>query len=851
MRLSPPLALRFLAREWRAGEVRVLLLAVALGVASLTAVAFFADRVEQALGREANTLLAADLALASDHPIDPAVDAEARRRGLAALRTTTFLSMVMAPAGAGCPAAASCDGGARSVLAGIKAVEPGYPLRGSLRAAPALFAPDAPTRALPGPGQAWVDERLATALGLRVGDAVDVGEARLAVSALLTFEGERGGNFMALAPRLMLAAGDLARTGLVQEGSRVTYRLLLAGEARDLAGFQAWLEPRLRRGEKLESVRDARPELRKVLDQAHRYLGLAAVLSVLLAAAAAQLALRRYARRHFDHFALMRCFGAGRRRLLGLYFQQMAALGLAAGLLGSALGWGAQALLAGLLGDVLRLGLPPASARPLLPGLLAGTALVLAFSLPPLLRLGRVPVARVLRRDLGPPGGGSLLAHGAGLALIGGLLFWQAGDPRLAALVGAGVAATVLAAILVVQGLLRPLPALARRLPASRRPALLGLRLALTGLARRGWETSLQAVALSLGLLALLLLTLTRSDLLEAWRAQVPAGAPNRFMINIQPQQVAPLRDYLARQGVGEAVLYPMARARLVAIAGRPVRPEDYAEDRARRLAEREFNLSALAEAPPGNQIVAGRWWSAADGAAGGFSVEAGIAEALGIRLGDVLAFDAGGLPLAGRVTSLRKVNWENFRPNFFVIGPPGSLDRLPTSYITSVYLPRERAALLNGLVAAFPNVTVIDVEQVMGELRGILARVSGAVQVIFVFCLGGGLLVMLAAFYARRDERAREIGVWRTLGAARRTVRLALAAEFALLGLLAGGVAATAASALGWVLARRLFELPHAPDPLVWLAGLGGGLLLVLAAGLAASRRLLHEPPWKVVRLD
>ncbi len=831
-----PLALRFLAREWRAGEIRVLLLAVALAVASLTAVAFFADRVEQALGQEANTLLAADLALVSDHPVGAGLVEEAKRRGLSALRTRTFLSMAMA--------------GDNNLLTGIKAVEPGYPLRGGLRIAPALFAADAPTRALPGPGQAWVDERLATGLGVRVGDPVEVGEIRLTVAAILTFEGERGGNFMALAPRLMLGADDLARTGLVQEGSRVIYRLLVAGEPKALKAFQDWLTPRLQRGEKLETVRDARPELRKVLDQARRYLGLAAVLSVVLAAAAAQLALRRYAQRHFDQFALMRCFGGARRRLLGLYFQQMTLLGLLAGLVGSALGWLTQLVFGLLLGDVLRLGLPAASARPLALGLLAGLALVLAFSLPPLLRLGKVPVARVLRRDLGPPGGGSLLAHGAGLTLVAGLLFWQAGDARLGAIVTVAVAATILLAGLVVHALLLPLPALARRLPASRKPVVLGLRLALTGLRRRGWETTLQAIALSLGLLALLLLTLTRTDLMDSWRSQIPPGAPNRFLINIQPDQVAPLRDHLAERGVTDVVLYPMARARLAAISGKPVKPDDYAEDRAKRLAEREFNLSSLAEVPPDNEIVAGRWWSCGEGGAAGFSVEEGIAKTLGIKLGDTLEFDAGGLPLSGRVTSLRKVNWDSFRPNFFVIAPPGSLDRLPVSFITSFFLPRDRVPLLNGLVAAFPNVTVLDVEQIMGELRGVMERVSGAVQLIFLFCLATGVLVMLAALYARRDERAREIGVWRTLGASRRTVGMALAAEFALLGLLAGAVAAAAASVVGWVLATRLFELPHAPDPLIWLAGLGGGLLLVMAAGLTATRHLVDEPLWDVAKL-
>ncbi|MBK9326871.1 MAG: FtsX-like permease family protein [Hydrogenophilales bacterium] len=833
MRVALPLAARLLLREWRAGEIRVLLLAVALAVASLTAVAFFADRVERALGQEANTLLAADLALVSDHPVGTALEAEARRRGLAVAHTTTFLSMALAGDG--------------NLLAGIKAVSPGYPLRGALRTAPALFAADAPARGLPAPGQAWVDERLATGLGVRIGDPVEVGEARFTVAAILTFEGERGGNFMALAPRLLLNQADLPGTGLVQAGSRITYRLLVAGEGEAVAGFQAWAKERLERGQQLEDVRGARPELRQILDRAQRYLGLAAVLTVVLAAAAAHMALRRYTRRHFDQFALLRCFGASRRRLLGLYFQQLASLGLLAGLLGGFLGWLAQRFVVFLLGDALRLGLPPASPRPLLLAVVAGCALVLAFSLPPLLRLARVPALRVLRRDLGPPGGGSLLAHGAGLALVGGLLFWQAGDGRLGLWVIAGVLATTLAAVLVVQGLLRPLPFLARRLPASRHPLVLGPRLALTGLRRRGWETTLQAIALSLGLFALLLLTLVRDDLLESWRSQVPAGAPNRFVINIQPDQVAAVRAFLTDQGVRDVVLYPMARARLVAIAGRPVSPDDYEEDRARRLAEREFNLSAMAEPPPDNRIVAGRWW--ARGETQGFSVEAGIADTLGIRLGDVLDFDAGGLPLSGRVTSLRQVDWDSFRVNFFVVAPAGVLDALPRSHITSFYLPPARVGVLSGLVAAFPNVTVIDVEQVMAELRGLMDRVSGAVRTIFLFSLGTGLLVMLAALYARRDERAREIGIWRTLGASRATLRAALAAEFAVLGLLAGAVAAGAASLLAWVLATRVFDLPHAPDPWIWLAGLGGGLLLVLATGLAATRGLLNQPPLAAIR--
>lgn len=821
-----PLSLRFLAREWRAGEIRVLLLAVALAVASLTAVAFFGDRVSQALGREANTLLAADLAVVSDHPLPPAYAEEARRRGLQVSTSSAFLSMALA--------------GERNLLAGVKGVAPGYPLRGSLRIAAAPFAPDAATRDLPGPDQVWLDPRAANDLGVRVGDAVELGQARFQVAAILTFEGERGGNFMALAPRVLLRAADLEKTGLIQEGSRINYRLLLAGDAEAVADFRAWCEPRLVRGEKLEDVRDARPELRQILDKARRYLGLAAVLTVVLAAAASQMALRRFVQRHFDQYALMRCFGASQSRLLSLYFQQLAGMGLAAGLLGALLGWCTQLLLTHLLGDVLRLGLPAASWQPFGLGLLAGVALVLAFALPPLLRLARVPTLRVLRRDLGPQPGGALLAHLAGLLLVGGLIYWQAGEARLALIVSAGVIAVMALSAGLIRLLLWPLARLARHLPPGPRLGLLGLR-------QRSGETTLQAMALSLGLLALLLLTLVRSDLLEAWRDKIPAGAPNRFIINIQPDQVAPVQDWLTRHGIRDATLYPMIRARLTAIEGRPLRPEDFPEGRARRLAEREFNLSELADLPKDNQLEAGHWWW--PGQTTGFTVEAGIATTLGIKLDDRLDFDVGGLPLSARVTSLRSVEWDSFRVNFFVATPPGALAHLPMSHITSFHLEPQRAGVLAGLVSAFPNLTVIDVAQLITELRTLTERVSQAVQLVFVFSLGVGVLVMLAALYSRRHERAREIGLWRTLGASRRTLQTALASEFAFLGLLAGLVAASAASVLAWVLARKVFDLPHSPDPWIWLIGLGGGMLLVLLAGWLATRDLLEEPPMKALR--
>lgn len=820
------LPLRLLAREWRLSEVRLLIVAITLAVASLTSVSFFADRISATLLQNANALLAADLVLRADHAIDPSFEAEAHRLGLASARSQTFLSMVRTQE--------------QPALAGIKAISPGYPLRGQLRVASQAYGPDQPTEALPDPGQAWVDARLASELAVRVGEVLAVGETQLKISAILSHESERNGNFMAMAPRLLMHEADLPNTGLIQEGSRITWRLMLAGEPGQVERFRAWATPRLARGEQLQGLLDARPELREMLDRTQRFLGLAALLAVVLAAAAARMILRRYVERHFDQFALLRCFGSSRRRLITLYLTQFSLLGLLAGSLGSLLGFATQHLLAELLADTLQLELVAPAWWPLWMGLLTGLGLVLAFSLPHMLKLADIPALRVLRRDLGPTRAPHALAHGLGLLVLAGLLLWLAGDLRLALIVLSGSVAAALLAGLIIRAVLHMLPWLERRLPP-------GPRLGLSGLRRRQQESALQAMALSLGLLALLLLTQVRDDLFASWRGQIPADAPNRFVINIQPEQVGSIQLLLKRHGLHGVQLFPMVQGRLVAINGQTLVPENFSDARARRLIEREFNLSTLAALPPDNELIAGRWWH--DRETGVLSVEQGLAETLGIRLNDQLSFDAGGLPFTGRVISLRKVDWDSFRVNFFVVAPEGDLDGMPASHITSFYWPAGHGSLLAELVRAHPNVTVIDVDRVVTEMRTLINRTSQAVQVVFLFSLATGLLVMMSALIARRDERAREIGLWRTLGASASTVRAALATEFACLGLISGAIAAGAASTLAWLLADRVFQLPHQPDPLIWLWGLGGGLVLVVSVGLLATRSLLDAPPIKALR--
>ncbi|MBK8163417.1 MAG: FtsX-like permease family protein [Gammaproteobacteria bacterium] len=825
----PALALRMLLRDWRAGELRVLAAALVVAVAAVTAVGFFSDRIRLALELQATELLGADLVISSDHPVDAALLGQ----GGASLRRAAaveFPSMVIA--------------GEQSQLASLRAVSPDYPLRGNLRISRELFAPDAAAEGIPPAGSAWLESRLASQLGVAVGDAVEVGDARLAVAAILTAEPAGGGiGMFNLAPRLLFNAADLAATGLVQPASRVRYRYLFAGEPGAVRAFRAGVAPALGRGERLESVEDARPEVRGALDRAGRFLGLATLVSVLLSGVAVALSARRFIARHLDYCAVMRCLGASQRLILGVYGLQLGLLGLAAALLGCALGYLAQFGLEVLLGGLIGIDLPPPSARPALFG--AGVALVtlLGFALPPLLHLRNVPALRVIRRELGGPGGGMrLLSYVAAAAAMAALVWWQAEDRILGlyVLLGAVAALALLAA--AAAALIALLRQLRHRVGSTWRFGLLSLT-------QRAGTGVVQVMAFGLGIMVLLLLAVVRGDLLREWERELPAQAPNRFLINILPEQVGAVREFFARSGLQAPELFPMVRGRLTEVGGRAVSADLYADDRARRLVEREFNLSWAERMQDDNRIVAGAWWGAAETGAALMSVEAGLARTLGIGLGDTLAFRIAGTELRARVANLREVEWDNFRVNFFVLTPPGVLEPFPATWITSLYVPADRYAVLNELVRAFPNITVIDVSAIMDQVRGIMDRVALAVQYVFLFTLVAGLLVMVAAIHASLDERVRESVLLRTLGAGRRQLLFGLATEFVSLGVLSGLLGAFAAGMIAQVLAEQVFQLNYGWDPALWLIGALGGGLGVGLAGVLATRFVLSTPPIQALR--
>jgi putative ABC transport system permease protein len=814
-----------LARDWRAGELRVLAMALVTAVAAITSVAFFADRVAQGLARDAHQLLGADLVLISDHPWQREIADELARRNVERAEAVSFVSMATLN---------------ESHLAGVKAVSENYPLRGRLRTAPAPGAPDAPAARGPARGTVWLEERLVSALGAPVGSRLRLGRAELEVAAVLTLEPERSANFFNIAPRLMMNVADVPATALIQTGSRVWYYLYAAGPPARIKSLQQSIK--LERGQRIDTLETGRPEVRSSVDRAQRFLGLTALLAAVLAGVAVALGTRRFVERHLDGCAVMRCLGATQPQLLRLYAVEFLILGLAACAAGCVIGFAAQEAIAVAVAEVIRSELPAPRLLPAVQGFLVGLVLLLGFALPPLVQLKNVPAVRVMRRESGAPKGGTLVAYAAGLVSLSSLLVWQAGDLKLGLTVVGGFAAAV-AVFFVVAWLLLRLITRQSTIALIRNSML---RYGLANLRRHARGNAVQIASLALGLTAVLLLTFTRNELVEAWRRSAPADAPNRFLLGVQPDQLEPLQAFFAAHGVAVPDLYPMVRGRLVAVNGAPVSEADFTEERAKRLVEREFNLSYMNELPGHNQLVAGAWFTPNEKA---LSVEQGIAERLGWKLGDELTFAVGSERFSARITSLRKLRWDSMKVNFFVVTPPAVLEGFAASFISAFRLEPGDEPLVNELATRFPNLTVVDVAAAVRQAQGIIDQLIAAVQFVFLFALAAGLLVLYSALVATEDERRREAAVMRVYGASRAQVTGTQRAEFLAMGAIAGLLATLGAAAIGQVLARRVFELDLPPSLALWIAGPLAGLALLSLNAWLSSRKVLRASPALTLR--
>ncbi|HTH73494.1 MAG TPA: FtsX-like permease family protein [Trinickia sp.] len=840
-------AARMTARDWRAGELIMLVVALVLAVAALASVGFLADRLQQGLERDARRMIAADFVVRADHPVDGAFFDEARTLGLRTATTAIFPSMVarIAPSGAG------DQGLSNARLAAVKAVSATYPLRGALRIASGVDAPDRPADSIPAKRTVWVDAQLLETLHARVGDVVQLGDRRFTIGAVITRELDRGFAFVNFSPRVMVRADELGSTGLIGYGSRVTYRLLVAGDDAAVARFASFAHERVDggklRGVALESLSDGQPQVRETLDRANHFLRLVALLTALLAAVAIAMAAHRYTRRHLDGCAVMRCLGLGERELRVLVTLEFAFVGLTGGILGIALGYAGHFALLAWLGQLIAVALPQPSVLPALEGVGAGLVLLFGFALPPLLPLTRVPPIRVLRREWDGQARAAWWAYAVGIALFAALLVLAAGEIRLGGIVAGGFALGLVVFAVVARSALWLCARGARSEGGRRVSASVGWRYALASLERRGWASALQITALAIGLMCLLLIAMTRDDLVAGWRKSTPPDAPNEFLIDIQPDERQAVVDYLRAHGIADVTLEPMVRGRLVAIDGKRVVPQSYKNDDARRLVDREFNLSYRSALPDDNRVVAGQWYGGATRPE--ISIEAGLAKLIGVKVGDVLRFDVTGMSVDAPVTSVRKLDWGTFKVNFFVLMPPAALEGFPATFITSFHLPAQRRAVLDGLIAAHPNVTAIDTTPILAQVQHVLDQVIGAVQFLFAFTLAAGFLVLYAALAGTRDERVRESALLRALGASHRQVRSVHAAEFAVVGALAGLMAAMGAQALGIVLATRVFDFHLDVDPWLLPAGIAAGVACAGVGGWLSLRRVLRRPAAQSLR--
>ena len=823
------MAWRQLVRDAVAGDIRILLAALVLAVVAVTAVGFVTDRAERALAIEANRLLGGDVVVRGDAPISGTLRDAANANGLRLTETLSLDSMIRA--------------GEQLRLGDLRALGEGFPLRGSFRIIDTPGGVEHDAQGIPARGTVWISQSGAETLDAKLGDTIGIGDLQLTLAGLVVQEPDASMDYFNVAPKAFLNLADIPGTGLVQEGSRLGYRLVVAGDAAAVERYVAVARPALARGQRLETIQDARPEVRSSLDRAGRFLGLAALVSVVLAAVAVAMAARRHSERHLSGTAVMRCLGASQRTLVGIHVGELVLLGLIACTVGVLIAFGLQWGIGHWLEAEMKISIPPAGWLPALQGYAVGLVVLLAFGAPPVLALRRVPALRVLRRDLDPTEPSAWLVALTGFIGLGALLWWKAGSATLGTAMLLGILGTL--AVLALLAWLMIL--LVRRLRSRLRGSL---RYGLANVSRRAGTSVAQVSALGLGLMALLLLTFVRTDLLDRWQLSLTEDAPNRFIINVQEDQQDAVNAFLAGQGIAEPTLYPMIRGRLVSLNGKPSSGADYADDQeARRRAEREFNLSVAATLRDDNKVTAGKFWEGRLPATPELSVEERFAEQLGWKVGDRVAFDIAGQPFEGKITSLRSVDWESFRPNFFVIASPGSMDGYPASYITAVSVPPQLTRFTAQLVEQFPNLSVIDVDAVLKQVRSTADQVSTVVQVVFWFSLAAGVLVLLAAVSASQDERLLEGGVMRVLGGSRRQLRLAQASEFAAIGLLSGLVAAIAASVLSGVIATQVFDLPWKANWSLAIIGGGLGMLAALLAGLFATRKVLDAPPSVTLR--
>ncbi|MAF83739.1 MAG: FtsX-like permease family protein [Gammaproteobacteria bacterium] len=826
-------AVKSLLRDLRAGELSVLLVAIIIAVTAMTAVGFFTDRVGRAIKLQAGAVLAGDVVVRAPAPLKPSFIDAARALGIDTAESLSFLTMVL-------PANTDNEG---NTLSQITAVSEGYPLRGEFLVAKVMFGEVESAAGIPASGTGWAAPGLLGRMNLKIGDRVRIGEAELTISHVLEYQpNQMSGGMAGMAPGLLVNLGDVPSFNVIRPGSRATYREFFAGPEARIAAFRNTLEAEAGEGARVVGLEEAGAQINTAIDRAQRFLTLASLVTVILAAVATAMASRRYALRHLDTIALLKSVGATQSFVLNSTLSQLLLVIIGTATSGSLLGYFAQEVLVALAPGVLNIALPQTSWQAGSLGLLTAATITVGFALPHLLMLKNTAPIRVLRRDMPPPQLSSGITYGIAIGMLLAMVFMIVRDLKLVVYIFGGVA--TVAVLSFIAGWI-----LVRSLTGFRGAAGVAWRYGLANISRRGTESIVQIVAFALSINVLLLLTIVRSDILEEWKASLPEDAPNYFLVNIDPEQWPQMRTFFNDELGAVPEYLPFIRGKIVRISGTPIDDYKFPNEGGRFFTGQETNFTWQATLPDTNRITAGQWWGEDYVGEPQASLDERIAERLGVGVGDSLGLNVGGEELEVPITSLRAIEWDSMRPNFYLMLSPGEVQQLPQTIIAAVFVPPDRRLVLNQFVRAFPGVTVFDLEVIMGQVRMVIERASLSVQYVFLFTLLSGVIVLLAAVQATRDERRFESALLHTLGARRSKILQGIAVEFTALGCLAGGLAAFGAMAIGWVLAEQVFQLDYTLNPYLWLIGLILGSVVVGVTGTWATRKAVTEPPVAVLR--
>ena len=822
------LASRLLKRDWQAGELKILLLALLIAVASMTSIGLFTQRIDRAMTDQTGQFLGADFLLQSSEPNEPSVINFAQRTGLKYSKGISFSSVIVA--------------NDEFQLTHIKAVDQHYPLLSQIKISKDLYADDKAVNYGPAVGEVWLAPRLFGLLNISLGDNIELGEILLKVTSVLKHDPGQASSFVTIAPRLLMNIKDVNKTGIIQPGSRVTYITGFAGQPEQRKQFEKWLKPRLNNSQSLVGGTEGSEAINSAIGKAAQYLSLAAMLSVMLSGIAIAMTANRYGQRHFDQSALMRCMGASQKSIIQIFSMQLLIIGVLGSALGCLVGFIAQEGLVVLLQDFFSTGLPAPGVLPVLNGFISGFVTLTGFSLPALLRLKSVSPLRVLRHDISPLPISSWLVYGlAGGSLIL-LMWWQSGQLLITLLVVAGVFVSVVLLFLFSLFLLLLSRYLLKLFSG---PWKTGMQ----QIIRNRKDNQLQMLAFALSLMILMLIVLLRTDLISRWQSQLPEKTPNHFVINIQSDEVSVVKRFMAEKNIKSEGLYPMVRGRVTAINGIDVLELAGTKSQLDSSLKRELNLTWANQLQRNNKVMSGQWWSESDKGKAVISVEKGMAKRLKLDIGDSLTFQIAEQKISAVVKSIRSVQWDSFQPNFYVVFPESVLNDFPVSYISSFYLEPEQKKVLNSLVVTFPTLTVLEVDAIMQQVKSIMQQVSTAIEYVMLFVLFAGMMVLVASMQSSMDERISSTAIMRTLGAKKTFLHRSQFAEFCMLGFLSGLLAVCATEFIAYLLYEKIFALDFELHLWLWLAGPLLAVILILLISWMYMKKVTEQSPLKVLR--